>query len=804
MMMAGAGDWPSLEIPAIAELASADQWVVWRPEQRDGKTTKVPYTPAGIRAKSTDPRSWSSYAECFQAAFVEGSAAGIGRVLYDAADQDLVAFDLDRCVDDAGAIEPWACAIAQRMNSYTEISPSGTGLRIFVRGSIPVDGRRKGKVEVYRSRRYVTVTGRHVDGFPDVVERRPEAVAALFAELFADDEPGPRPNGHDTGSHDLGLPSEPPEPLEPDRLDELRSQHPSLFDLSRFDGDQSRQDLALASIVARSGWPLVDAWRLIIAVRGGRKACRRDYVERTLRRAYAEKATGSPSKTVPLDIFGDFALAGEPELRPDMLPQTIAAFASDEAERLGVDLSMVAIPCLGVAAAAIRDQWQIQPKRADTRWLESARLWMAIVADIGSLKTPSIGAAVAPLRSIERKWLEEDAGSEEEYRLAEKTYNRAAEIYARKKAKGEHADQPAKPPRPSKRRLIVSDATTESLSDILLDNPGGVLSVRDELSGWFGSFDAYRERGANKDRGDWLELFNGGPRAIDRISRGAVAVPNWSACLLGGIQPEPMRRLAGRMADDGLVQRFLVVHSRRTGAGEDRAPDEIAIHGYRDLIGSLVDSRPNPDGSPVTLSDDAHEHRELVMHVVERIMILPDTSPAFRAHLSKWPGIFARLLLVFHLAECLSTRRSPEQPVSGATAEKVASFALDFLLPHAARFYSALFGSGEQTTHARWVAGLILSHRLQQIAPRDVYRAYRDLRGKPDEIVRVLGILELAGWLEPIEEARGRPPRQWLVNDAVHTIFAQRAEAERQRRDAEKARIQQAAQDLGLVKEAAA
>ena len=99
--------------------------------------------------------------------------------------------------------------------------------------------------------------------------------------------------GTGTGMADtaeLDLPSEPPKPLEPERLKQLRDRHRGLFDLARYDGDQSCQDLAVASLAQRLGWPPVDAWRLIIAVRDDQKAYRRDYIERTLGRAYAEHA----------------------------------------------------------------------------------------------------------------------------------------------------------------------------------------------------------------------------------------------------------------------------------------------------------------------------------------------------------------------------------------------------------------------------------------------------------------------------------------------------------------------------------
>jgi P4 family phage/plasmid primase-like protien len=101
-------------------------------------------------------------------------------------------------------------------------------------------------------------------------------------------EPGSRAGT--ANASDLDLPSEPPDPLDNARLEALRASHPDVFDLAHYDGDQSRQDLALASLARRAGWPPVDAWRLLIAVRGDRKACRRDYIERTLALAYAGQA----------------------------------------------------------------------------------------------------------------------------------------------------------------------------------------------------------------------------------------------------------------------------------------------------------------------------------------------------------------------------------------------------------------------------------------------------------------------------------------------------------------------------------
>ena len=67
--------------PAVAELGRAPAWLCWRLARPDGKWTKVPVTPAGSQASSTDPSTWSSFAECWRGHYVLGRHDGLGRVL---------------------------------------------------------------------------------------------------------------------------------------------------------------------------------------------------------------------------------------------------------------------------------------------------------------------------------------------------------------------------------------------------------------------------------------------------------------------------------------------------------------------------------------------------------------------------------------------------------------------------------------------------------------------------------------------------------------------------------------------------
>jgi putative DNA primase/helicase len=143
------------------QLTERPQWVCWRLEMRDGKPTKVPYTPGTERrASSTDLMTWATFEEAF-AAYEAGEPPydGIGFVFCNA--DPFVGIDLDKCRDpENGEITTWAQKIISRVQEgYVEISPSGTGIHIIVQGSVRDGGMRKGKVEMYARGRFFTITG---------------------------------------------------------------------------------------------------------------------------------------------------------------------------------------------------------------------------------------------------------------------------------------------------------------------------------------------------------------------------------------------------------------------------------------------------------------------------------------------------------------------------------------------------------------------------------------------------------------------------------------------------------------------
>lgn len=164
--------WLTPRVDAIPHELRALGWVLWRAEQRgEGKPTKVPYCAAGPRRKasSTDPSTWVSFAETVEA-FAElrddDTIAGIGCVLTAAG--GITCIDLDRVIDEDGQLDPRAQTIVDRCDSWTEISPSGTGLHIFVKGRVP-RGLKGDRIEVYSDARYIAVTGHRWAGTADAV-----------------------------------------------------------------------------------------------------------------------------------------------------------------------------------------------------------------------------------------------------------------------------------------------------------------------------------------------------------------------------------------------------------------------------------------------------------------------------------------------------------------------------------------------------------------------------------------------------------------------------------------------------------
>lgn len=173
-----------------ANLRNLRQWVIWRYEERvdgDGtvKLTKAPCRADDPRshASSTDPSTWSSYERAAAA-----GAENVGFVF--TGEDEFCGLDFDDCIDEDGEIAPSVRELVAQLDSYAEISPSGRGLKVIVRGRLPGRGRATSntpwgsKFEVYDRARYFALTGRQVPGTPDEVNARQDALDGVYAQLL--------------------------------------------------------------------------------------------------------------------------------------------------------------------------------------------------------------------------------------------------------------------------------------------------------------------------------------------------------------------------------------------------------------------------------------------------------------------------------------------------------------------------------------------------------------------------------------------------------------------------------------------
>ena len=151
-------------------LTERPQWVVWYPEERDGKLTKVPYEPGTrCKASTTDLMTWGTFGEAlvhYESGVRDAARSpdmvppgGIGFVFCSA--DPFVGIDLDGCRDpESGEVAPWAQKIIDDAGEgYVEVSPSGTGVHIIVEGRVRGGGIRRGPIEMYSRDRFFTITG---------------------------------------------------------------------------------------------------------------------------------------------------------------------------------------------------------------------------------------------------------------------------------------------------------------------------------------------------------------------------------------------------------------------------------------------------------------------------------------------------------------------------------------------------------------------------------------------------------------------------------------------------------------------
>ena len=516
-----------------------------------------------------------------------------------------------------------------------------------------------------------------------------------------------------------------------------------------------------------------DLWRRVFEARE-KKAL---HIEQQTLSNQTLRTSSDENNIDPVDLWNKF---DPPDLPRGLLPNILEDFAILNGKQIGADPAGLAMAAIVACAVAIPDQVKLKVKQYDD-WLESARIWCALVGPPSAKKSPIIDRATAPLSKLDSKMMENWLSRVRKYDALEP---------AEKKGKQ----------RPKQTRLRLEDTTVEAAQQVLEGSPWGILMLQDELSGFFGAMDKYNGgKGAQADRAFWLRTFNGGPYAVNRVTRGAVIIPNASVSMLGGIQPEPIRKIAGDSVDDGLLQRLFPISLQTASAGVDEPMPPINKK-YDDLVSWL--SKLTPHGPLANGYWEYSTEAQRVRRALERkhlsLQSLESINRKLASHIGKYDGLFARLCIIWHFVEHFGVVETygckvdiPTQ-ISGETAQRAANFLHEFLLPHALAFYSGVLALSDDHDRLQSLAGYILARKLEVVTNRDVQRGNRQMRGLKDHEIRgIFEQLEALGWLERVDSPKPSSPPHWHVNPEVHKKFEARAKEEGKRRDASRTMIQE-------------
>lgn len=504
-----------------------------------------------------------------------------------------------------------------------------------------------------------------------------------------------------------------------------------------------------------------------------------DFADLPPEEAASRIASATPA---PVDMVADpvnlWARHEPPTLPKGLLPQVIEDFAYSQAELMGADPAGFAMGALAACAAAIPDRIVVQVKKNDPSWRESARLWVVLIGMPSTKKSPIIKATSKPIVKLDMKMFGQYSKAMAEH-LALPTSERKCS------------------PEPKQTRIRMEDTTMEAAQQVLGDSPEGVLLCNDELTGWFGGMDKYNGgKSSSADRSFWLKSFDGGSRVVNRVGRGPKLISNLSVSLLGGIQPEPLRKLVHDAVDDGLIQRFVPVVLRPAGVDID-APQSDEAARYEKLVAALHRLQPPVwDGQPVKIEESgdfplrfdllAQEIRTDLAQKHHAMGRTEAISPKMAAHFGKYDGLFARLCVVWH---CIENHDADMLPgiISADVASRVARFIHGYIARSAVAFYVGILGFADDHDKIVEVAAYILAQRLETISNRHIQRAFKwankSKSGMDAFEIRILcEKLESLGWLTPTDPPPKSKTPHWAVNPVVHAKYAEHGVREAERR----------------------
>lgn len=464
-----------------------------------------------------------------------------------------------------------------------------------------------------------------------------------------------------------------------------------------------------------------------------------------------------------------------------LLPESLRPWIDDIAERLQCPPDLLAVSAVVGAGAILGNRIGIRPQE-NSDWTECPNLWGMVIGRPGTMKSPAMSQALAPLRRLQAQAREVHAEAMirhtremEAHELREKAAKVAA-MKALAKNSGAAIDLPDEPEAPTLRRYIANDSNIASLGELLRQNATGILVERDELVGLLRGLD---QEDRAEERAFYLTGWNGRDGyTFDRILRGLdLHIPKVTLSVIGGAQPgriaEYLRAaVRGTAGDDGLMQRFsLLVWPEHRGDwrdvdrwpdSESRArafasfdrldkltPDGVGAH--RDQFDALPYLRLSPGGL-VAFREWRTE--------LERRLHADELHPAMASHLSKYRKAIPALALIMHLTD------GGTGPVSEAATIRALAWS-EYLESHAVRAYASVTNS---TASAARLILKRISELSGEFTARDVYRNQWSGLADREAVRDALDMLADYGQLlTEVHDTGGRPSIVYRLNPRART-----------------------------------
>jgi hypothetical protein len=387
-----------------------------------------------------------------------------------------------------------------------------------------------------------------------------------------------------------------------------------------------------------------------------------------------------------------------------VFPNRLRHFIESASEALPAPADFVGVPMIAVLGTAIGTRCSLETK---VRWRESSRIWSAVVARPGTKKSPALDFAMEPLHRAQK---ELGDSYETECLVHEAELAR----YLEEKQKGKKERQ--KPAEPRLSQIYTTDATLESLGELLSENTDGLAFVRDELSGWALSMNQYKG-GRGADRQSWLSIWSGAGVIINRKSRsGPIVLENPFICVTGSIQPDVLGDLADEQGrEDGFLHRILFAYPDEIQmTWTDAVVDDETMEAYCGVFREL--QRLPEELSYATFTNEGKAEYIRWVDGLYGELSGPTLADNLRGPYAKMEGYCARMALVLHLSRYVCGEASSEQIDQKSVLGAVKL--TEYFMSHLPRVYGRLFTTKEDRQ---------LFSAVEQVRKRGGRMALRDM-----------------------------------------------------------------------------